>query len=146
MKKVLQSIFSLLFMFFLSSCSNSDEINIIGDAQYIEHGGIQLYDGEDEYGVIYIYLGDHYSIGNTESYKIEDISIEDSENGSPIFQAEDFNFKKGLLCIPLNNSAVSVGDTLLFKHKHNKIGYLEVVAVENNSSNNLSSVELDKYK
>lgn len=110
------------FSLFLVSCNNSNEI--IGSAQYIEHGNPQLYEGDDKYGVVYINLEDQYIIGDVESYKIEDIDI---ENSSSINTAEDFNFENSLLCIPLNNSGVSIGDTLVLKHNHKVIGNLEVV-------------------
>lgn len=127
MKKFYSILMVIFFCLFSVSCSNSNEI--IGSAQYIEHGSPQLYTGTDKYGVIYINLGDQYIIGDVESYAIEDIDIEDIEKNSSINTAEEFNFKNSLLCIPLNNSGVSDGDTLVFKHNRRIIGNLEVVTM-----------------
>lgn len=143
MKKFSSLIISTLLLILLAGCNNSEN-TMIGQAQYIEHGGSQLYDGKVEFGVVYIYLENQFSIGNTESYKIKDTNISKSSSVSPINTAEEFNFKEGMLCIPLNNSGVSVGDTLIFKHRYKIVGNLEVVAVDDNSYANLSSEELYK--
>lgn len=143
MKKINLIILSFFLAVILFNRYSNESDGITGNAQYIEHGSTQLYEETDKYGVVYIYLGDNYSVGNINSYKVKDI---DNNSNSPINIADKFIFKKGMLCIPLNNSGVSVGDTLVFKHKHNTIGNLEVVAVEDNNSANLSSEELYKYK
>lgn len=130
-------ILSASLIFLLVGCENIDD-SITQNAQYIEHGGTQLYNGDENYGVIYIYLGDNYSIGNVNSYKIEDISLEEKENSEVFFEAEEFNFKNGILCIPVTDVNASINDTLLFKHRNKSISYLSLNTIAELNSINLS--------
>lgn len=141
----MKKLYCFFLIILLAGCSSNvsaEDIKIVGNAQYIEHGGQQLYTGDDEYGVIYIHLGgEQYKVGNSQHYYIEKF-ISSHDNSQKIY-AEDFAFKYGMLCIPLTDSSISVGDTILLKHKHNKIGYLTVTEVQGNNSKYLDETDLD---